>query len=86
MGTGKIGREGAPEQTPTRECFFNSNASFFVIERFAVGTDLDFRPLSIRHDLCFIGHKLVVLDNRFDLEKFALSRFHLESVFYRGRE
>jgi len=35
-------------------------ASFFVVKRSSVRTDLYLRLLAVRHDLRFVGHKIAV--------------------------
>ncbi len=49
------------------------SALLFVIERFAVGSYLNFRFLAVCLDLSLVGHELVFFGEGLDLENFSLA-------------
>jgi len=57
-----------------------------VVERLAVGANLHLGLFAVGVDLCFIGHKLVVLLDGLYARDLPFAGFGLESGFYFSRQ
>ena len=83
-GESTTGPGGWPSLSRSLILLTQAVALFFVIERLAVRTNLNFRLLAVGHDFRFVSHEFVVFGDGLDFDHFPTPRFSLQSISHGG--